>query len=280
MKRKLFTLDNIFISYLEHGEENQGTILFIHGNSNSANLWHNQFSNPDWKEYRIIALDLPGHGQSSALENYSLLSLCDIVAKWINEVCKQQSYLLCGLSLGGNIIAEILPSLNNRPKGICLVSSNPVGKNVRPDEVIADPLVQEVLFAENSSMLSISNYLKKSSLNFDTANQEFLLLDYLKVDSLFRVDFPASVAAGKFSDEISILKGFNIPLMAVFGSKDSVGVLELLERADFDLWRGEIQLVENAGHLVVLDKPDKFNSLLSDFIDDILNVSIAECESN
>lgn len=269
MKRKLITLNNITVSYLETGEEHLKTIIFIHGNSNSANLWHNQFSNPNWKDYRMIALDLPGHGQSSVAENYDLLSISSIVAEWINKVCKQKSYLLCGLSLGGNIIAEILPSLIHQPNGICLISSNPVGKNVKPEEVIADPLVQEVLFTENAAMPSVTSYLQKSSINLEEQNQKELLKDYLTVDSIFRTGFPASIVSGKFSDEIAILKSVNVPIIAIFGDKDSIGVLELLERADLDLWKDQIQQIKDAGHLVVLDKPNEFNLLLSDFINDI-----------
>ncbi|RLA00888.1 MAG: alpha/beta hydrolase, partial [Gammaproteobacteria bacterium] len=39
-------------------------LLFIHGNSSSKSVFSKQLSSDLAKKYRLIALDLPGHGDS------------------------------------------------------------------------------------------------------------------------------------------------------------------------------------------------------------------------
>src|SRR6516164_2468281 len=49
--------------------ESPGTgraILLVHGNSSSSRIWQKQLEGPLGGKYRLIAIDLPGHGRSSA----------------------------------------------------------------------------------------------------------------------------------------------------------------------------------------------------------------------
>jgi pimeloyl-ACP methyl ester carboxylesterase len=50
------------------GYESPGTaraILLVHGNSSSSRIWQKQLEGPLGGKYRLIAIDLPGHGRSS-----------------------------------------------------------------------------------------------------------------------------------------------------------------------------------------------------------------------
>src|SRR5690348_3953343 len=40
-------------------------ILLVHGNSSSSRIWQKQLQGPLGTKYRLIAIDLPGHGASS-----------------------------------------------------------------------------------------------------------------------------------------------------------------------------------------------------------------------
>ena len=54
------------------GFESQVTgrpILLIHGNSSSSRIWQKQLQGPLGAKYRLIAIDLPGHGASSPPPN-------------------------------------------------------------------------------------------------------------------------------------------------------------------------------------------------------------------
>lgn len=53
------------ISYLEAHPDKTPTILFIHGNSASKEFFTALMREPALRDYRLIAVDLPGHGESS-----------------------------------------------------------------------------------------------------------------------------------------------------------------------------------------------------------------------
>ena len=52
------------LSYLEANPEKKETILFIHGNSASKEFFERLMSRPELAQYRLVAVDLPGHGKS------------------------------------------------------------------------------------------------------------------------------------------------------------------------------------------------------------------------
>lgn len=63
-------------------------ILFLHGNPDSADLWHDQIAHLS-SDYRCLAPDLPGFGRSEAPEgfDYSLESL----ASWVDDLLRAAS---------------------------------------------------------------------------------------------------------------------------------------------------------------------------------------------
>ena len=44
-------------------------ILLVHGNSSSSRIWQKQLQGPLGTKYRLITIDLPGHGASSPAAN-------------------------------------------------------------------------------------------------------------------------------------------------------------------------------------------------------------------
>ena len=92
------------IYYRVNGEELKGTIVMVHGLAGDSRFFHNQmkyFSS----SYRVISIDLPGHGRSLEYPELSLESY----SSSINEVIKQENpgrYILIGHSMGGCICLE------------------------------------------------------------------------------------------------------------------------------------------------------------------------------
>ena len=93
------------------GPEDAPAIVLIHGWSQHHLCWSAQFASPLTDEFRIIALDLRGHGQSEAPwepENYTTGSLwADDIAAVI-ETVGLAAPILVGWSYGGFVIGDYL----------------------------------------------------------------------------------------------------------------------------------------------------------------------------
>ena len=85
-------------------------ILLIHGNSCSKEYMIRQLDGLGLK-YKMIAIDLPGHGESSnalhAAENYTLTGYACVIAEIIRKL-KLQPVVVIGWSLGGLIAREMM----------------------------------------------------------------------------------------------------------------------------------------------------------------------------
>jgi pimeloyl-ACP methyl ester carboxylesterase len=270
-QRDFLRFEGVTISYVQKNVEAERSIFFFHGNCNSADLWTNQLSNNSLDDYRLIAFDLPAHGKSGIprdITKCNLLWLAEIMSKCVTELSKDQPYILCGHSLGGNIVAEMLAT-GISPSGLVLIGSNFVGEGITPSDIISDALVSEVLYTNTASLQDIQIYLKRASIARNQTNQDLLLKNYLQVDSGFREAFPASVARGDYSDEINLIKCFNKPILLVFGGMDTICSKKLMTPI-LPVARGKtIYTIEDAGHLVVLDQPEKFNALLNEFLNEV-----------
>jgi len=56
-------VNNLMISYNDHGPENAPVILFIHGYPLNKSMWNRQVEELK-STYRVIAYDVRGHGDS------------------------------------------------------------------------------------------------------------------------------------------------------------------------------------------------------------------------
>ncbi|MDF5864931.1 alpha/beta fold hydrolase [Pseudomonas aeruginosa] len=64
-------VDNLEIAYLEGGSEKNPTLLLIHGFGADKDNWL-RFARPLTERYHVVALDLPGFGDSSKPQQASL----------------------------------------------------------------------------------------------------------------------------------------------------------------------------------------------------------------
>lgn len=276
--RKKIEIDGCAISYLETDNQSERIIFFFHGNSNSAELWQFQLNNLLWKDYKMIAFDLPGHGKSDSPpsnEDFNVLWMGKVFAQCVNQLAENRPYILCGLSLGGNIISEMFPFGIN-PQGIILISSNLVGEHVTPYDIISHPLVHEVLFTANPKLEDIKKYFEMTLASSNPTLQENLLLDYLVTNSEFRPSFTQSIIDGHYSDEVALIKEFKSPVLHIYGKKDKVGIIRLMQEPKFKLWKNKIFVIEDASHIVVWDQPEQINALITLFVEDIASDNILQ----
>ena len=114
------------LKYISKEGKNKGTIVFIHGNSSSSNVF-SEVLNEKLIGCSLIAIDLPGHGDSldNHFEDFSFENLKSICTNFINTI--DGDILIYGNSFGGNIAIEIAKDINNL-KGLIIAGTPPVKK--------------------------------------------------------------------------------------------------------------------------------------------------------
>jgi len=96
------------MSYIDVGEKANECLLLIHGLGSFKESWRWQVEELS-KQYRVIAIDLRGHGSSPINYNITLQTMAADIIDLLDKLhIKEASFL--GLSLGGIIVQEVLHS--------------------------------------------------------------------------------------------------------------------------------------------------------------------------
>ncbi len=99
------------------------TLVFLHGFCESKQVWED-FTKPLQQHYRVIALDLPGHGSNTQnISSYSMEHMADNVKQQLDNLGVQQC-MLVGHSMGGYVSMAFAEKYEPQLQGICLFHSS------------------------------------------------------------------------------------------------------------------------------------------------------------
>lgn len=264
MIRKSITTNGVKLSYLDNDASSTEIIFFIHGNSGSSRYWHKQYDDQALQNYRLIVFDLPAHGESDPSPNptddYSLIGLGRTMMHAVLAIATTgSSYVLVGLSLGTNIIAEMLGHKQVSPKGIVLISSCIAGGEFTPDKIFKTGVDLSFFFTDTPDAKLVEAGF--AAVISNPEEQRSGLKDYYQVKLPFRSTLAVSVAQGKLSDEIALVREFKGNVLVIFG-RDEVSVNpDYLDYVGLPVWRNRIEKLPG-NHIVNLDSPAEVNTLL------------------
>lgn len=239
------------INYVEQNHLGKTTVVLVHGNSHSLRTFRNQFSAAKLADLNLIALDLPGHGESSPAGLYSLPALSNVFVSFVKTLGIEDA-IFVGHSLGGHIIYESLDRLT--PSGVLTFGAPPLRSPLDPSAFLpyehAGLIFQNDLNEKELEMLSQSFFCKPRDTTIEKE-------DILKVDPHFKVQFAESVSKGIMKDEVDLLSRYKNKKYMIHGSMDKYINQQYLESLDIC----QVKCL-TGGHNIHLDNPSEFNDAI------------------
>jgi pimeloyl-ACP methyl ester carboxylesterase len=120
MKSILFREKKIF--YAESGKGK--TLVFLHGVTESSKIW-DSFREQLSDSFRVIVIDLAGHGKSECVDTIHTMELQAEVVYEVLRKCKVKSCVMIGHSMGGYVTLAFADKYPEMLKGLCLFHSHP-----------------------------------------------------------------------------------------------------------------------------------------------------------
>lgn len=208
---------NTKIAYSDTGK---GTaVVLLHGFLENSHMW-DAFVPQISKKYRVITIDLLGHGQTECMGYvHSMEDQADVVFSLLNEL-RIRKAVIAGHSMGGYVALAFAELYPDSVKGIALINSTSIADS---DERKAnrDRAIQAVKKDYSSFVrLSIANL-------FSEENREKLAdkIEYVKTEAL-KTPLQGIVAAlegMKIRKDREVLLHFGpYPILLVLGKKDPV----------------------------------------------------------
>jgi pimeloyl-ACP methyl ester carboxylesterase len=276
MQQKFITIGPLKLAYFEKNHQSKKTIFFIHGNSVSSRSWEKQLNSELLNNYRLIAIDLPGHGSSdislTPKADYTFYGLGLFMASAIKILAGEHPYLVTGLSLGTNISAEAL-AYDLTPAGVVLAGSCIAGGYITVQDFVLPDTHVFVVFTGQAAITDVRKYAAEVMYSNDEIDVNAFVEDYYRTDPQFRSALAESITAQNFSDEIALLQRLKKPLLVIFGNDEKIVNPDYLDEAQLNLWKNEIFKIASASHLVNIDNPENFNMLLAAYAEDCFNTS-------
>ena len=250
-------------------------ILFLNGNSHSHKSFRKQFQELKLKKYRLIAVDLPGHGNSSAIADYNLIELSNVINKFI-EFLQLSQFIVVGHSLGGHVAIHLLNQI--RPDGILTFGTPPLAIPLSMVGFLANANTAP-LGVETANSNELDSLAKE--LRYEGIDKEILFEDYKKTDKNFRTQIFQSVGNGKYFNELELLKDYTGKCMTIISSEDKLVNNEYIAEV-FNSNQSNVKFL-NSGHSPQLEIADQFNEALLDFANSaftLLNFKVTNIEGH
>jgi pimeloyl-ACP methyl ester carboxylesterase len=241
-------------------------ILLIHGNSSSSHIWQKQLQGPLGAKYRVIAIDLPGHGASSPPphpeSDYSGRGYAEAIAAVAREL-DLRSAIVVGWSLGGHSVLNAAGSLP-MAAGLMIFGTPPIGRG--PEGFAGFKGLSKTVFTASPSEAEIQEWAQSAFAPGYKPIPDFLVEDFRRTDGNARACLGASAQSGGLVDEVAIVGDMKIPLAIVQGREEQIVDLGYLQRLPAPtLWRGTVQVIDGAGHSPQWEQAGAFNEMLDAF---------------
>lgn len=246
--------------------------LLIHGNSSSGLSFRHQLESPLGEKYRLVALDLPGHGQSEPATDpqsiYTLPGYARIVADVAEQLGLNEA-IFVGWSLGGHIVLEASDQLPNAT-GFMIFGTPPIGfPPAMADAFLPHPAMAFAFKADLSE--EEMDAFAAAFFKPDVAGiPDSFKADVRRTDGQARQVLGSSIGPGGYKDEVEVVGNLSVPLAILHGEQEQLVNESYISALTMPtLWRGEVQIIPEAGHAAHWEQPERFNTLLGAFIEEI-----------
>jgi pimeloyl-ACP methyl ester carboxylesterase len=253
-------------------------ILLIHGITSSSRTWKRVM--PRLAEsHTVIAPDLLGHGRSAKPQgDYSLGAYASGIRDLLVAL-EVPNATVVGHSLGGGIALQFAYQFPERVGRIVLVDSGGIGHEVNPllraAALPGAEFVLPLMFSPTlrDGALKVRGLLSRIGLqpnaDIEGVSEGFASLTQADARRAFlnTVRSVIDTKGQRVSAEDRLYLAGDIPTLIVWGENDRIIPLDHAHRAKGMLRGSRLEVFPGAGHFPFNDDPDRFVSVMREFIE-------------
>lgn len=254
-------------------------LLFLHGVLGSHRVWA-QLAAEMSGTHHVVAPDLFGHGGSAKpMADYSLGGHAGVVRDLADRLGLGPATLV-GHSLGGGIAMEFTYLFPERVRGLVLVASGGLGREVNlllraptwPGAELVLPVMASGFARRQGNALArtLRMFGVKGSTDVAEAWHGFEQL----ADGDSRRAFLSTIRSvvgpdGQRVSAASLLPRLHVPTLLVWGDRDRMIPLAHARQAVEQMPDARLVVFEGAGHFPHLDQPERFAELMREFTQEL-----------
>ena len=229
------------------------TIVMLHGFTESLKIWES-FAKKLSGKYRVVTIDLPGHGKSESLGAvHSMELMADVVFAVLKKI-KAGKCLMIGHSMGGYVTLAFAEKYPQKLKGFCLFHSHCFSDNAAEQEnrnrtiniVNQDKFTYVAQFIPSLFPVEVHKKYSKDIRR--------LIRQAAKMNKEGVIAALEGMKSRK--DQSELLKNTELPVLFILGLKDSKSPLTRIWEMISMPAVSEILLLRQCGHMGYIEAPE------------------------
>jgi len=222
-------------------------------------MWRHQIAEFQ-KTHRVLAIDLPGFGQSSTPhEEMSIIGFADRLREFLDILAVTEKITLCGLSMGGSIALQFALRHPQKLSQLILCDCRAAVDSVEAQKVRHD-LADRVL-REGPEFVALA--MPARLFAPQTIKEQPDVVQ--SIQSVIRKTAPSSVAGGSRAlanreDVVSRLGEIVVPTLVLVGREDVISTVDEMRLIADRIPTAKLVEIPGAGHMAPLEAPGVVNS--------------------
>jgi 3-oxoadipate enol-lactonase len=254
-----FRINDIQLYYEEEGAG--APLVFIHGLGSSTRDWEYQI--PEFrKNYRVVAFDLRGHGQSDKPPGpYSLPLFASDTASLLKALGIDAAHIV-GISLGGGVALQLAIDAPTLTKTLVIVNSGPTmvgtGDEARKEVDSRVAIVQQMGMRGMGQALAPRLFPKPEHASL----RDTFVERWAENDPRAYIDALLSMVGWNVTSQLGSIR---CPTLVVSSDQDYTPVV-LKGAYVKQMPNAELAVIADAHHAVSIERPQAFNAVLAQFL--------------
>jgi 3-oxoadipate enol-lactonase len=255
-------INGITIAYSDRGTGLP--IIFLHAFPLNRTMWAQQEEALSLR-FRVITVDLRGHGESDApLWRYTLEQSADDVNALLDQLSIQQA-IFVGLSMGGYILFAFYRKYAARVKGLILADTRAQADTAEGK----DGRFQMAQTAYKKGPSAIADIMMPKLLSPATIQTRTALVQQVRVmieNNQISGIAGDLMAMAERPDSIPLLKQITCPAQIIVGELDQATPPSDAQLMADQIPNARLSIIPGAAHLTNLEQPEAFNHIVANFV--------------
>ena len=244
------------------------SVVLLHGYLESSEVWED-FAGILSSQFRVISVDLPGHGLSDVYgEVHSMEFMADAIKNLIDHLGIKKVFMT-GHSLGGYVTLAFLGLYPDRLNGYCLFHSQPFPDT--PEALEKRKREIEIVKMGKKNLMYPDNVIRM----FATSNLEkFSGALQRSKDIASRIPGEGIIAVlnGMMirPSRLSFMEEGKVPCLWILGKMDNYIPCELIQTKVKLPANAKVVVLINSGHMGFVEEEELSVKILSEFVKKLL----------
>lgn len=252
------------VRYTDFGK-GEKTICLLHGYLESIEVW-DSFAGQLGKRFRVVAIDLPGHGFSDfgKRETIGIDYMADVVCEVLNKAGVEQCCVV-GHSMGGYVAAALAVLHPEKVESLVFFHSSTAADS--QEKRLNRQREAELIMAGKKEILATMNpgrgfaptNLNRCQEAIDELSEQIMMTDNQAIIGVLK-------GLSERADRTAQVAALEIPVLFIFGRHDNYIPVEAAQAIIEQQPKAQVAWLENSGHMGFVEEHDASMEILCKFV--------------